>query len=305
MKMLVIGREGQLARSLMAVAPAHGIFAEAIGRPDCDVLRPETMADAVDGAAPELVVNAAAYTAVDKAEAEPELAMAINAHGPGQLAEVCARRGIPIVHISTDYVFDGRKPAPYVERDATSPLGVYGRSKIAGEIAVRAANPRSLIVRTAWVHSPYGGNFVKTMLRLADARDVLRVVDDQHGSPTYAPHLADAICRMARAVRTGPVAENAGAPWGVYHVAGRGETTWCGLARDVFARSARCGGPTAQVEAITTAEYPTPAARPANSRLDCSKLHAQFGIVMPDWRTGVAECVARLTGSQAARPSAA
>ena len=198
---------------------------------------------------------------------------------------------MPIIHVSTDYVFDGTKPGPYVETDATNPRCVYGASKAAGELAVAAANPHHIILRTAWVHSPFGQNFVKTMLRLAAGRPRLGVVADQLGNPTYAPHLATAILDIA--ARLEGLSSGAG-PWGVFHATGSGETTWHGLACEVFACSRALGGPTAEVDPIATSAYPTPAARPANSRLDGAKLAAAFGVRLPPWQEGVADNVKRL-----------
>jgi dTDP-4-dehydrorhamnose reductase len=261
----------------------------AVGRPTLDLAMPDGVEAAIAAVAPDLIVNAAAYTAVDKAESEPDLAEAINATGAEAVGRAAARLGVPVIHVSTDYVFDGSKTAPYVESDPVAPLGAYGRSKCEGERRLMAACPRSVVLRTAWVYSPYGHNFVKTMLRLAATRDEVSVVDDQVGNPTYAPHLADAIVAIARRILA-----DGHAPWGLYHAAGTGDVTWCGLAREVFAVSARRGGPTARVKAITTADYPTPARRPANSRLSGAKLRETFGFSLPAWQTGVEDCIARL-----------
>lgn len=292
MKILVIGKNGQLARSLVAAKKPDGLDLVAVGRPEMDLAVPETLAPALDHYAPDVVVNAAAHTAVDKAESEPEVAHAINAAAPGLVAGACTRRGIPLIHISTDYVFDGSQGTPYCEGDPVAPLGVYGRTKLEGERRVAAACEQHVILRTAWVVSPHGHNFVKTMLRLAATRSVIDVVDDQWGSPTYAPHLATAILTIAHA----HLAKGGKAPpWGIYHAAGTGEATWCELARTVFAQSADIGGPRAEVRPITTAEYPTSARRPANSRLDCTKLERTFDVRLPDWRMGIAECVLALS----------
>jgi dTDP-4-dehydrorhamnose reductase len=292
MRILIAGWQGQLARALVEIAPGEAdITALAVGRPALDLCEPASITRAMTDFQPDVIINTAAYTAVDKAESEPDAAFALNRDGARLLAEAASRRGAAIIHISTDYVFDGAKPAPYVEDDPTGPIGVYGRSKLEGEEAVRGTNPRHAIVRTAWVHSAGGTNFVRTMLRLAAERPVVRVVDDQWGSPTYAPHLARAVLALARRLK----GREAGDPaWGTYHAAGRGEVTWCGLARAAFAVSSANNGPTARVEAITTADYPTPARRPANSRLDCGKLERMHGIRLPDWQEGVADCVRRL-----------
>lgn len=295
MRLLVTGTSGQLAQSLLEAGHEAGIDVFAIRRPQFDLTIPGTIRAALLDAAPDIVVNAAAYTAVDKAETEPELANAVNAGGSAELARQCETQGIALVHISTDYVFDGTKASPYVENDPTGPANAYGRSKLAGETAVAAACERHIVLRTAWVHSPFGANFVKTMLRLAGSRPELRVVDDQRGSPTYAPHLARVVLAIARQLPGRDEGSSAhAAPWGIYHAAGAGETTWCGFAREIFRVSAELGGPTAEVEAITTADYPTPAKRPGNSRLDCGKLERRFCITLPDWREGARQCVERL-----------
>ena len=291
MRLLVAGAQGQLARAMIELAPsATDVTAFALGRPALDLTAPASVLKTLADFKPDVIVNAAAYTAVDKAESEPDAAMSLNADGPARLAEAADKMGAILIHVSTDYVFDGTKTTPYVEDDPTAPLGAYGRSKLAGEVAVRAATARHIILRTAWVHSPFGANFVKTMLRLAADRPEVRVVDDQIGSPTYAPHLADAILAISRAA----IVDQDGARYGTYHAAGSGAVTWCGMAREVMRVSASLGGPSATVTAITTAEYPTPARRPANSRLDCTKLATAFGVTLPRWEEGVAECVRHL-----------
>jgi len=292
MRLLITGWQGQLARSLVEAAAARPeITALGLGRPALDLCARPSILRTLTDHTPDLIVNTAAYTAVDKAESEPDAAFKLNRDGAGMLAEAAAARGVPIIHVSTDYVFDGAKPSPYVETDATGPLNVYGASKLAGEQAVAAANPRHLILRTAWVHSPFGQNFVKTMLRLAATRPRLGVVADQLGNPTFAPHLAAAILDLAikiKALKSNDI------EWGIYHVAGTGETSWHGLAQAVFAQSKASGGPTAEADPIPASAYPTPAARPHNSRLDCGKLEAAFGVRLPDWREGVTACVSRL-----------
>jgi dTDP-4-dehydrorhamnose reductase len=291
MRLLIAGWQGQVARALVEAAPAcPDVTACAVGRAALDICEARSIERALSGIAPTVVINSAAYTAVDKAETDSERAFALNRDGARLLAEAAARRGIPIIHISTDYVFDGRKSAPYVEDDATAPTTVFGRSKLAGEEAVRAANPKHIILRTAWVFSPAGHNFVKTMLAQAAEHSRVRVVDDQRGSPTYAPHLVTVILELARRLSK---PESAG-PWGVFHAANSGTTTWRGFAEEVFQRSAELGGPAAEVEPIASADYPTPAQRSANSQLDCSKLERTFRMRLPAWQVGVADCVQRI-----------
>ena len=292
MRLLITGWQGQLARSLAEAATRRPeITALSIGRPALDLCaRPSILRTLADNS-PDLIVNTAAYTAVDKAETERDAAFALNRDGAGLLAEAAANRNIPIIHVSTDYVYDGAKPTPYIETDATAPINVYGASKLAGEQVVAAANPRHVILRTAWVHSPFGQNFVKTMLRLAETRPALTVVADQLGNPTYAPHLAEAILDIALRLRGLPVGDP---KFGLYHATGAGETSWHGLASAVFERSGALGGPVAQVSPIPSSSYPTPAKRPANSRLDCSRLAHVFGVRLPPWQEGAAACVTRL-----------
>jgi dTDP-4-dehydrorhamnose reductase len=292
-KVLVTGREGQLARGLLEAADGTTVQVVAIGRPDIDLADETSVTAAVARERPDVVVSAAAYTAVDKAESEPDVARAVNALGAERVAKACADNGIPIIHVSTDFVFDGTSDRPYREDDPTGPINVYGQTKLEGEQRVANACERHLILRTAWVHSPWGSNFVKTMLRLAATRPNIGVVDDQRGSPTYAPHLAGIVLAIASRVSADP----AGTRWGIYHAVGGGETTWFGLAREIFRRAAEQGLPAADVAAIATAAYPTPARRPANSRLNCDKLHRSFGLELPDWQVGVQDCVARLAES--------
>jgi dTDP-4-dehydrorhamnose reductase len=292
MRLLIAGWQGQIARGLVEAAPAcPDVKACAVGRAALDICEARSIERALSQIEPTIVINSAAYTAVDKAETDSERAFALNRDGARLLAQAAARRGIPIIHISTDYVYDGRKPDPYMEDDPAEPATVFGRSKLEGETAVMGANARHVILRTAWVFSPAGRNFVKSMLGQAAERARVRVVDDQRGSPTYAPHLVAAILELARqlSARKGDAA-----PWGVYHAAGTGTTTWCGFAEEVFRRSAELGGPAAEVEPIASADYPTPAQRPANSQLDCAKLARTFGLRLPPWQEGVAECVERL-----------
>jgi dTDP-4-dehydrorhamnose reductase len=293
---LVAGKTGQLARCLAEEARRRGCALVALGRPELDLARPELLAEAVAAPTPRAIVNAAAYTAVDKAEAEPTLAMAVNRDGAGALAAVARRLGVPFIHVSTDYVFDGRKAAPYREDDLPSPLGAYGRSKLDGEAAVRAACPAGVILRTSWVYSPFGQNFVATMLRLAATREKVQVVDDQHGAPTAAPDLAAALLDLVEQLTAQRSADRTG---GIYHLTNAGETTWYGFAGAIFAGWARRGHRVPTLEPITTAQYPTPARRPANSRLDCSKIARVFGLRLPPWQSSLDRCLNDLAAARA------
>jgi dTDP-4-dehydrorhamnose reductase len=291
MRIAVTGREGQVARALAERCAASGLTLMTIARPDADLARPESLEPALRAARPDVIVNAAAYTAVDKAESESALAEAINGRGAGALAAVAAGLGRPLIHLSTDYVFDGTKSAPYVETDPVGPVSAYGRSKLAGERAVAAAGPDHAILRTAWVYSPFGVNFVRTMLRLAMSRPEVGVVADQVGNPTSALDIADAVLVVARNLLAQPAEMRLR---GVFHLAGTGFASWADLAEAVFAASARDGGPVARVRRITTAEYPTPARRPANARLETGRLAREHGLVMPAWQASVESCVRRL-----------
>jgi len=282
---LVTGGSGQLASAL---AELGGARVHRVGRPDFDFDRPETIAASFRAADPALVVNAAAYTAVDAAETDVEAAFRANRDGPARLARLCAEAGVPLVHVSTDYVFDGLKGAPYVETDPVSPQGVYGASKLAGERAVLGSGARALILRTSWVYAPVGKNFVRTMLAAGRNTDRLRVVADQKGCPTAAADLAAAILEVARAIERG-WSDDFG---GVFHAAGAGWTTWHGLATAVFAEAARFGERQPEVAAIATSDWPTPARRPPDSRLDCTRLAAVFGVRLPPWQEGLARMIA-------------
>lgn len=294
MKILVTGREGQVARSLAERAAADpGLDLVLAGRPELDLLQPETVRSSILAARPDVVVSAAAYTAVDRAEDEPDQAFAVNAAGAGAVAAAAAEVGAPVIHLSTDYVYAGDGEREYTERDATDPRNVYGQSKLEGEKAVAAANPRHVILRTAWVYSPFGKNFVKTMLGLAADRDSVRVVADQWGNPTAAGDIAEGIVRVAATLASSPEADR----YGVFHLAGRGDgTSWAGFAREIFAESARFRGPAADVEDIATEDFPTRARRPRNSRLSCEKLADTFGWRPPPWRDSCRDVVVRLLG---------
>lgn len=291
MRIIVIGKEGQVARSLAERARAHGAQAVLVGRPNLDLADPSGIEDALIETGGDVIVNAAAYTAVDQAESAPELAEAINGIGAGVVAGAAAAMNVPLIHISTDYVFDGTADHPYREDDPVSPLGVYGASKLLGEEAVAAEAENYAILRTAWVYSPFGKNFVKTMLRLAADRDELGVVGDQYGSPTSALDIADGIFAVSRNLLEKLEDRSLR---GVFHMTGTGFASWAEFATEIFALSSRFGGPSAKVRSIATADYPTPAKRPANSRLDCSKLKEVHGVVLPPWRSSLEPCVKRL-----------
>lgn len=291
---LVAGRAGQVARALSDADIPAGVEIVALGRPDLDLLDPASIDRAMNRVSPDVVINAAAYTAVDQAEADVANAFAVNTDGAAFLAKAATERGAPILHLSTDYVFDGSKSGPYVEADPVAPLGVYGASKLAGEQAVAAANPNYFILRTAWVYSPVGKNFVKTMLRLAETRDEVGVVADQIGNPTSAADIAAGLVAMARQIASDP----AGAAPGIYHMTAAGEASWADFAEAIFVASAALGGPSARVNRIGSSEFPTPVKRPANSRLDCSRLSAAFGVTLPAWQGSTQTCVKELIGTR-------
>jgi dTDP-4-dehydrorhamnose reductase len=281
---LVTGGSGQLATAL---ARQTRVAVRHTGRPEFDFDKPETISAVFRAAQPRLVVNAAAYTAVDAAETDQDAACRANRDGPALLARLCAESGATLIHVSTDYVFDGAKGSPYRETDPVAPQGVYGASKLAGEQAVLASGARAIVLRTAWVYSPWGRNFVRTMLNVGKTRDRLTVVADQKGCPTTAGDLADAILAIAARLHDGWRDDYAG----VYHAAGSGWTTWHGLAVAAFEEAARHGQRAPVVDPITTADWPTPAKRPADSRLDCTRLGQVFGVRLPDWRSSAGPVV--------------
>lgn len=291
MKLLVFGRTGQVGHEILRRHPAD-VEVVGLGRAEVDVGSDRAaIASAIREGGWDVVVNATAHTAVDKAESEPDLAMAINRDGPAWMAEACAEAGIPLVHLSTDYVFDGSKTGAYVEDDPVQPLGAYGVSKEAGERAVREALPHHVILRTSWVFGAHGRNFVKTMLRLGEERPELGIVADQVGCPTAAADIADTVLAVARRIAGRP--ENT--PWGTYHYSGAPRTSWHGFAAAIFdIRREITGAAPPALRAIATSDYPTPARRPANSELDCSKLRARFGIGPADWRASLAEVLNEL-----------
>lgn len=296
MRIAVTGKDGQVVRSLIERGALAGHDIVPLGRPELDLAgAAEAIVATVEAARPDVLVSAAAYTAVDKAESERELAFAVNQAGAAALASAARTLGVPLIHLSTDYVFDGAKADPYVESDPTEPTGVYGASKLAGEHAVLAAHDNVAILRTAWVYSPFGANFVKTMLRLGDERDEIGVVGDQRGNPTSALDISDGIL----AVATNLVAGSDPGLRGIFHMAASGDASWAEFAEAIFEASAAAGGPSARVKSIGTADYPTPAKRPSNSRLATDRLALAHGVRLPDWRQSTANIVARLVRGDA------
>ena len=283
MRLLVFGQTGQVAQELARRLPA-GVTARFVPRAEADLADPAACAALVASASADAVINAAAWTAVDKAEAEEAAATVINGEAPAAMGAACARRGLPFLHLSTDYVFDGAGTDPFTPDHQTAPLGAYGRSKLAGEHGVRASGARALILRTSWVVSAHGSNFVKTMLRLGRERESLRVVADQTGGPTPAGAIADALFTAARAMVNGQAG-------GTHHFSGAPDVSWADFARAIMAEA----GLPCRIEDITTADYPTPARRPANSRLDCSGFTSAFGVARPDWRAALADIVKELS----------
>jgi dTDP-4-dehydrorhamnose reductase len=290
-RILVTGRGGQLATGLEAALPAQGFEALLVGQPEFEFDKPETVAAAFHALKPDAVVNCAAWTAVDAAEDDEAGAFRANALGPALLGRLTREAGIPIIQISTDYVYDGLKGAPYLESDAPNPVGAYGRTKLAGEWAAQAANPHCIVLRTAWVFAPMGKNFLRTMLALGEQRPELRVVADQWGSPTAAPDLADAIAAILVRIRDQGWRDDFA---DVFHATGGGFTNWHSFADAIFTEAARHGGPRPKVHAITTADYPTKAKRPADGRLDNGKLAHVFGVALPPWEAGLARVMAAL-----------
>ncbi len=296
MTILLFGAAGQVGQELLTLARARNTPIVGLTRAEADITDAAAVAALMAAHQPRLAVNAAAYTAVDRAEGEPDKAEAANALGPGVLARASEAAGVPLLHLSTDYVFDGNKRGAYTEEDPVSPLGVYGRTKAAGETAVRAATPRHVILRTAWVYGAYGQNFLKTMLRLAGERDRLRVVADQHGCPTATADIAEAILAVDAALGAGR------ARFGTFHFAGTGETSWHGFAQAIVAAQAAHTGKRPPVDAIATADYPTPARRPANSRLDASRFAEAYGCRARPWQERVSELVGQLASVEGRAP---
>ncbi|MCI0913606.1 dTDP-4-dehydrorhamnose reductase [Pseudomonas putida] len=285
MRVLVCGHNGQVAQALKTQLAGLGEV-YLLGRDQLDLAQPEALREPLRQLAPALIINAAAYTAVDQAESEPDTAFAINGQAPGVLAEEALRLGAPLIHYSTDYVFDGEKATPYTEQDVPNPLGVYGRSKLAGEQAIAAVGGEHLILRTSWVYSLHGRNFLLTMQRLLQEKPQLRVVDDQIGAPTWATTIAHSTRLLIERWQAG----GAGA-WGTYHLTAQGQTSWFGFAQAIGEQLKARGLPCAELLPIPSSDYPTPARRPANSRLDCSRLAGEWGVTLPHWQQALIDCL--------------
>ena len=287
LKILITGQHGQVSRELQQRLQGLGELV-VLGRDQLDLANPEQIRQQVRSHRPGLIINAAAHTAVDQAENEPDVAFAINATAPGILAEEAKALGIPLIHYSTDYVFDGSKPAPYTEDDVPNPLGVYGQSKLAGEQAIAAVGGQYLILRTSWVYSSHGKNFLLTMQRLLQEKPQMRIVADQIGAPTWAGTIANSTRALIERWQAGQAAD-----WGVYHLTAQGETSWFGFAQAIGEHLLAEGKACAELEGIPASDYPTPAKRPLNSRLDCSRLQQQWQVGQPQWREALRECLAQ------------
>ena len=287
LRILISGQQGQVSQALQQRLQNMGELI-VLGRDQLDLSQPESIRPVVRDVKPDVIINAAAHTAVDQAESEPDLAFAINATSPGVFAEEAAALGVPLIHYSTDYVFDGSKAGAWVEADTPNPLGVYGNSKLAGERAIAAAGGQHLILRTSWVYSLTGRNFLLTMQRLLQEREKLSIVADQIGAPTWAGTIAASTGALIERWRDG-----APGAWGVYHLTASGETSWFGFAEAIGQQLINSGKPCAALEPIASSAYPTPAARPLNSRLDCSLLQREWGVSQPDWHDALLECLAQ------------
>jgi len=295
MRLLCIGKTGQIARALAEQSRAGGVDCLCLGRPELDLLKPDLVVEAIDRHSPTVIVNAAAFTNVDSAESDRDAAFALNADAPGALARLCAGRDLPLIQISTDYVFDGSGDQAWRETDAANPINVYGASKLAGENAVRAAGGRHVILRTSWVYSRHGNNFVKTMLRLADEQGVASVVDDQIGSPTRAEDIADAILDIAADISDGAHA----AKFGTFHYSGAGSASWADVAAHIFSAFEQSAGCKIRLNRVASSDYPSPAERPRNSRLNTDKITRTFGIKPKRWTKSVSDVVSALLEEKA------
>jgi dTDP-4-dehydrorhamnose reductase len=287
LKILITGRHGQVSRALQQQLQGVGELI-VLGSDQLDLADADQIRRQIRTHRPDLIINAAAHTAVDQAESEPDAAFAINAIAPGVLAEEAKALGIPLIHYSTDYVFDGSKPAPYTEADTPNPLGVYGQSKLAGEQAIAAVGGEYLILRTSWVYSNHGKNFLLTMQRLLQEKPQMRIVADQIGAPTWAGTIAASTRALIERWRAGEAGE-----WGVYHLSAQGETSWFGFAQAIGEHLRTEGKACAELQAIPSSAYPTPARRPLNSRLDCSRLQQQWHVSQPQWQDALRECLAQ------------
>lgn len=287
MKILITGQYGQVSQALQQQLHDQGQLI-ILGRDQLDLADPEQIRQQVRAHRPGLIINAAAHTAVDLAESEPQAAFAINAIAPGILAEEAKALGIPLIHYSTDYVFDGSKPAPYTEADAPNPLGVYGQSKLAGEQAIMAVGGEYLILRTSWVYSNHGKNFLLTMQRLLQEKPHMRIVADQIGAPTWAGTIATSTLALIQRWQAGDPGQ-----WGIYHLTAQGETSWFGFAQAIAEQLRAQGRACAELEAIASSAYPTPARRPLNSRLSCERLQQQWHVSQPQWQDALRECLAQ------------
>jgi len=294
MKILVIGHSGQVAQSIAEKSASSSHHINTIGRSELDITDLTTVERNIIETRPGVIVNAAAYTNVDLAETETSLAFRVNADGAKNVANVASKFGIPLIHLSTDYVFDGESNLPYNESSATNPIGVYGRSKLFGETFIRDLHSSHLILRTAWVYSSFANNFVKTMLRLAETKDQVTVVMDQFGNPTFAEDIATAILRIVDRLEDASEMP----AWGTYHLVGKGTTSWADFAREIFRVSQNYGGPFADVIDIPSSDYPTSVSRPLNSQLSTQKFSNEFGFELPEWKLSLKACVERILQSQ-------
>lgn len=293
LRIVITGKDGQIVSALKEQGAGQSdVKIISLGRPELDLAQPDTIEDAIRDADPDVIISAAAYTAVDKAEAESDLAQVINGVAPGELARVARLLNVPILHLSTDYVFDGTKDAPYTEEDRTGPVSVYGRTKLDGERAIAEATDNHVILRTAWVYSPFGSNFVKTMLRLAETRETLDIVDDQRGCPTSALDIAAVLLLIARQVVNDPDPTLRG----VFNLAAPDDASWAEFAAAIFAGLEKRGGKSVTVNPIPSSQYPTPAQRPANSRLSGEKLLEIYGLQLDPWQLSLDSCLDRLIG---------
>jgi dTDP-4-dehydrorhamnose reductase len=280
---LVTGANGQVGHELTLQREYAGQVLRCLPREQFDITDPDMVNARMAELKPALVINAAAYTAVDRAETEAEQAFAVNRYGVALLAEACSRHAVPLLHISTDYVFDGRQKNAYREDAPVNPAGIYGKSKLAGEMEIRQRLEKHIILRTSWVFGAHGHNFVKTMLRLGRERRELKIVNDQFGGPTAAADIAEALLRIGQKILS-----EKNIPWGTYHFSGAPDTTWYRFAEEIFRQARKSGYQPPNLEPITSDEYPTPAKRPTNSALDCGKIERNFGITRPDWKRGLA-----------------